>query len=174
MSTEAPNALATRSSVDMLGLLPAASRRAITDCGVHALGELAPALVTSPAYRLLQPLAALVAPVERRWYVTATISRARLSALAPPVRSEIAKVYGLDFWDLLYQAGWPIPHEEPKGAQRWLGSPLRDLMDLSDGEMEELLDFAGYLRKTSTEGAGQQVSDPWRSRNQRCGAAFQQ
>jgi transcriptional regulator with XRE-family HTH domain len=65
----------------------------------------------------------------------------------PDLLAAIAKVYGLDFWNLLHRAGWPIPREEPKGDQRWRGSPLRDLMDLSDEEMEELLDFAGYLRR---------------------------
>jgi hypothetical protein len=34
--------------------------------------------------------------------------------------------------------------EEPKGDQRRHGSPLRDLID---EEMEELLDFAGFLRR---------------------------
>lgn len=66
----------------------------------------------------------------------------------PELLAAIAKVYGLDFWNVLYRAGWPIPQEEPgMGDQRWHGSPLRDLMDLSDEEMEELLDFAGYLRR---------------------------
>ena len=65
----------------------------------------------------------------------------------PDLLAAIAKVYGLDFWNLAYRAGWPIPKQEPQGDDRFGGSPLRDLMDLTDEEMEELLDFAGYLRR---------------------------
>lgn len=70
----------------------------------------------------------------------------------PDLLAAIANVYGLDFWNLVYRAGWPIPREEPKGDKRWHGSPLKDLMDLSDAEMEELLDFAGYLRRKRQRG----------------------
>jgi transcriptional regulator with XRE-family HTH domain len=65
----------------------------------------------------------------------------------PDLIAALADVYGLDYWNLLYRAGWSIPEEYPKDERDWHGWPLRDLLDLTKDEMDELLDFAAYLRR---------------------------
>jgi transcriptional regulator with XRE-family HTH domain len=71
----------------------------------------------------------------------------------PDLLAALAEVYGLDYWDMLYRAGWSIPKEFPKDERDWHGWPLRDLLDLTDDEMDELLDFAAYLRRKRTRKA---------------------
>ena len=83
------------------------------------------------------------------------IESGRTKSPNPDLVAAIAEVYGLDYWNLLYRAGWAIPEDYPKDERDWHGWPLRDLLDLTKDEMDELLDFAAYLRrkrdrKTST------------------------
>lgn len=75
------------------------------------------------------------------------IETGRTKAPNPDLLAAIADVYGLDYWNLLYRAGWSIPEEYPKDERDWHGWPLRDLLDLTKDEMDELLDFAAYLRR---------------------------
>lgn len=75
------------------------------------------------------------------------IESGRTKSPNPDLLAAIAGVYGLDYWNLLYRAGWAIPEEYPKDERDWHGRPLRDLVDLTEDEMEELLDFAAYLRQ---------------------------
>lgn len=65
----------------------------------------------------------------------------------PDLLAALAEVYGLDYWNLFRRAGYSVPKEYPKDESDWHGLPVRDLLDLTEAEFDELLDFAAYLRR---------------------------
>jgi transcriptional regulator with XRE-family HTH domain len=66
---------------------------------------------------------------------------------SPNVLFDLARVFGLDYGDLLERAGHRVPRQNPETESPVLnGIPLRALEDLTEGEQSELMAYIAFLR----------------------------
>lgn len=68
----------------------------------------------------------------------------------PSVLHELARVYGVDYAEMLARAGHPVP-AAPRRAAAIAGIPSAALVDLSDDEKAQLLDFVAFMKSRRVE-----------------------
>jgi transcriptional regulator with XRE-family HTH domain len=63
---------------------------------------------------------------------------------------DLSQVYGLDFWNLMWRAGYRIPRQEYRFQEEeegWTRVPIQRLKDLSDEELNEVLRYSDFVRQ---------------------------
>ena len=83
------------------------------------------------------------------------IEKGSVAKPSPNVLFSLASVYGLDYGDLLVQAGHRLPRDQvPPDAQAVEGLPLSALADLTAEEKAELTEYVEFLRYRRNTGGG--------------------
>ena len=67
--------------------------------------------------------------------------------------AELAKVYGLDYWNLMWRAGYDLPERPPTelGPSSDEPPPWALLDDLTEEELQEVLWYAGVIRQRRSQ-----------------------
>jgi HTH-type transcriptional regulator, competence development regulator len=77
------------------------------------------------------------------------IESGKVAAPSVELLAVLAETYGVDLWELMYQAGWvgkrvPADGERQDGSRRRI--PANVLDELTEDEIEELIAYADFLK----------------------------
>ena len=85
------------------------------------------------------------------------IENGRVATPNTDLLARLAEIYGLDFWNLMYQAGYHIPKEPPplEGPIReptgWDLVPRSAFDRLTPDEIDEVLDYIKFIKRRRTK-----------------------
>ena len=62
--------------------------------------------------------------------------------------ADLAQVYDLDLWTLMWQAGYRMPKQPPDLEEVWIPPlPIRKLEDLIEEQLREVLDYSDFVKE---------------------------